>query len=258
MTPRQGLEIALIRDPDAIEITVELGAARIGQDRLQRRTGQAPPLRAQMWHQPVGNSPFQPPAALEIHVAVKKLAALAIGKWKAQREAFLVQPAHGPADILGGHAFDEIPCRMLRQKCGQIRHRPQRQARPRNGHHMRQLGAFGQDQRCRIQRRPHQAEGAPLAGMPGRHEEQRAVLQVGRHGRHHGRRNLGIDMDRHRRAAIGPDLGHAGRDGDLVMAQHHHAQTHRVGRPCRDCDRRDHIQLPFEIRPRSSSWRQPS
>lgn len=247
MAAGEGLEIAFVRDPDPAEIAVELGPARIGQDRAQRGPRQAPPLRAQMRHQAPRDAALVAQPALQRDIAVEKLVPAPPGKGEMQGEAFLVQPADGPADILGRHAFDEVASGMRRQIGAKIRHRAQGQAGARDDQHMRHVPEPPEQQGRGVLRGAHQAEGAPFAGMARAEQHLRQVGQPGAHGPDRILGRPGIDMDRDRRPALGPDPRHAGGDGQFLVAQHDHAQPHR---------RVAHAQFPLEIRPRSSSRRQ--
>ena len=88
---------------------------------------QAPPLAAQMGHDARRDAPLEAKPALQPHIAVKQPPLFAPGKGKAQGKAFHIQPADGPADILGGDAFDEVGAGAFIKVFHQLINRAQRQ-----------------------------------------------------------------------------------------------------------------------------------
>ncbi len=185
---------------------------------------------------------FQP--ALDLDIDVEKPAVLAPGKREAQREAFGIQPAHRPADIRRGDAFDEIGARAGVEIVAQFLDRAQRQAGPRDQTDMAHIGEVFQHQLAGFLGGGDDAPGAPFADMARRKADISQILQCIAQEFEFGIRGRAVNMDHHRAAAFRPVACHLRRAVQRGMAQHDEAQAALLG---------THAQFPLDMRPRISS-----
>ncbi|MPL60934.1 hypothetical protein SDC9_06499 [bioreactor metagenome] len=225
--PGERLEIAFVGDPDALEEAVVHRPVRVFEDRAQRLPGQAPPLAAQMRHEPRGQAALDADPALEIDIAVEEPALLLPGKREAQGEALHVHPAHRPADLGGGDAFDEIGVRAGIEIGDQLLDRAQRQARARGKEDMAHLGVAGKHLLGPRLCRGDQGKGAPFALVALREGDG---VEVGEAFAERGIilcRHPRVDVDHHRRAAFGPVARDLCRAVQRRVAHHHEPDRHR-------------------------------
>ncbi len=112
---------------------------------------------------------------------------------------------------------------------------------------MRDPGEVRQQPGAGVQRGLDDAEAAPFARAAARKADVGQVMQC---GGERGKVRLGgarIDMDDDRAAVHDPVPGQLRGAVQVRVAQHDDTQF--AGRGC-------HAQFPFDIRPRTSSWRQ--
>jgi hypothetical protein len=214
----QRLEIAFVGDPDLAEVAVVFLTLGPVEDGGQGLPGQAPPLRAEVRHDAGGHLAADAGKALQLDIGVEQPAVLAPGKRKAQREAFEVQPAHRPAHVGGGHAFDEVGARAFIQIGAQLLDRAQRQAGTGGQVDMPHLREIAQHQAGGGLGGGDDAPGAPFAGMAGREADVRQIGQIGAQlfGLRAGRAL--VDVDHHRAIARAPNSARPARRGPARYA----------------------------------------
>lgn len=214
------------------------------QDGLQGGAGQAPPLAAEMGHEARRQSAADAELALERDISVKKPSLAFPGEGEAEGEAFLVQPADGPADIRGGDAFDEVGAGVGGEVRLQRADRLDRQAGARSKEHVADLGEVGKHPGRGGERGLDESEAPPFAGETRDEADVGQVVQGVAEGVELGLRRAGIDVDHQRAAVHRPVPRQLRRAVQRRVAQHDDAHFDVRG---------GHAQFPFDIRPRTSN-----
>ena len=193
-----GLEDHLVGDPDGAEEVEPLRVAPdVGEDRLDRRPGQRPPLRAEARRQPLREAAPDPERLLQPGREVLGEVLGLVVEDVPEAPALGAPAAGDPGLVLG---FDELAPGVLGEEALEARHRPAGQAgagqedrvvgRPSAGRGLR-LG-LGE----RVQRRLDQAEAAPAAGDALRDEaDPRRVRHRRRQRGEGGLGGAGVEVD---------------------------------------------------------------
>ncbi len=164
-------------------------------------------------------------------------------KREGHREPLFAQPALGPGHFADRNAFDEIGVRMLGQVMDEIVERLDRKAGTRNQVNVTDFGRDLEQHLCRASACLDQRPGAPVAIDAWREMHVFEIAHLVHQIEKRSARRPAVDVDNHGAAVVRQVAGNL--SGPVERRMGHHDETD------------SHAQLPFDISPSISSWRQP-